>query len=260
MSSVLRTLLMASAVAVSASVEALAKDKYDVRIVSETLTAWDPAVHARVVADMKHAQASAGLMPPVKTRHELPRYPKDAKKTDLRGVAKLTARVGTSGKIEAFLTAEGDERLVEAVRGAVEKWRYSPLRLDGVAYETRLSLEVAFGIPEPPPLAFSFQFDSKGVDFDRWVRKFADQIRRNWFPTLARGQYSGRVVLSCRVTREGAVTNVVVVQPSPVEAFNTASLKLIRISSPVAALPATYPLDVLELAVTFTYTNVPLTR
>jgi TonB family protein len=185
--SVLRTLLVASAVAVSASVQALAKDKYDVSIVRETLTAWDLAVHARVVADMKDGQTSAALKPPVKTRHRLPQYPKEAKKTDLRGMVKLTARVGTDGRIDAFVSAEGDERLVQAVRAAVEKWRYSAFRVDGVPRATRLSVEVAFGIPEPSPLTFLFQFDSKGVDLEGWVRKRADQTGVIGFRPLRAG-------------------------------------------------------------------------
>jgi outer membrane biosynthesis protein TonB len=42
--------------------------------------------------------------------------------------------------------AAGDPQLVDAVAAVVRKWRYSPMKIDGTAYELRLAVEVLFSL------------------------------------------------------------------------------------------------------------------
>ena len=52
------------------------------------------------------------------------------------------------------------------------------------------------------------QFDTKGVEFGPWIRRFVAQVRRNWFIPLAAMTMRGRVVITFNVHRNGALTDV----------------------------------------------------
>ena len=49
----------------------------------------------------------------------------------------------------------------------------------------------------------SIQFDTKGVDFGPWLRRFIAQIRRNWFVPYAAMSLHGHVVLRFNVHKDG---------------------------------------------------------
>jgi hypothetical protein len=51
-----------------------------------------------------------------------------------------------TGKIEEFTLEKGETELVKAVKAAMSKWRYKPLKLDGTAYDIKVSVEVAFNL------------------------------------------------------------------------------------------------------------------
>jgi TonB family protein len=116
-----------------------------VQIKTETLIAWDPALHARVIEDMADGVPSVGFRPPARTRGVLPRYPDAAKKAGIEGVVTVTARVGVNGKI-VKITGEGDEQLLRAVREALLQWRFRPLQIDGRPREMLLEVEFAFAL------------------------------------------------------------------------------------------------------------------
>lgn len=120
--------------------------KPEVRITKDSAAAWDPSVHARVVADMADGQASSALQPPTRVAYRIPSYPKAAAKTGLQGLVAVEARVGVNGKIQEFTVEKGHAQLVEAVKAAVSKWRYKPLKLDGTAYEIKINVEVVFNL------------------------------------------------------------------------------------------------------------------
>ena len=82
------------------------------------------------------------------------------------------------------------------------------------------------------------QFDTKGVEFGPWIRRFVSQVRRNWFVPMAAMSLRGRVVLTFYVHRNGALTDVQVVQPSEIESFNTAAVNALLASNPTQPLPA----------------------
>ena len=69
---------------------------------------------------------------------------------------------------------------------------------------------------------------------------------------------SGHVVLQFNIHRNGAITDLVVVQPSSIEAFNNAAYGAIVTSNPTAPLPPEYPSDQALFTVTFYYNEEPL--
>jgi TonB family protein len=106
------------------------------------------------------------------------------------------------------------------------------------------------GAQEPLP---EIQFDSKGVEFGPWIRRFVVQVKRNWFVPQAAMLMSGRVVITFHVHRNGNITDITVVKPSPIEAFNTAAVNALRRSSPTLPLPDEYPDEKVFFTVTFMY-------
>ncbi len=67
----------------------------------------------------------------------------------------------------------------------------------------------------------TIQFDTKGVEFGPWLRRFVAQVRRNWFIPQAAMTFHGHVVLQFNIHKDGTITDVSVLQPSDIEGFNT---------------------------------------
>jgi len=101
------------------------------------------------------------------------------------------------------------------------------------------------------------QFDTKGVEFGPWIRRFVSQVRRNWFVPMAAMSMKGRVVITFFVHRNGALTDVTVVRPSEIDSFNTAAVNTLLASNPTIALPPEYPDDKAFFTVTFYYNESP---
>ncbi len=103
----------------------------------------------------------------------------------------------------------------------------------------------------------TIQFDSKGVEFGPWLRRFVAQVRRNWFVPDAAMTFRGRVVLQFNIHRSGRITDLVVAQPSDIGAFNRAAANAILGSNPTEPLPPEYPEDQAFFTVTFYYNEQP---
>jgi len=103
----------------------------------------------------------------------------------------------------------------------------------------------------------AIQFDTKGVEFGPWIRRFVSRVRRNWFVPEAAFSFHGRVVLQFNIHRDGHITDVAVVQPSEIDAFNRAAYNAILGSNPVEPLPPEYPDDRAFFTVTFYYNESP---
>ena len=99
----------------------------------------------------------------------------------------------------------------------------------------------------------TIQFDTKGIDFGPWLRRFVAQVKRNWFIPSAAMTFRGHVVLQFNIHRDGRITDVAVVKPSAIEAFNRAAFNAIIGSNPVEPLPPQYPDDRAFFTVTFYY-------
>ena len=101
------------------------------------------------------------------------------------------------------------------------------------------------------------QFDSKGVEFGPWLRRFVAQIRRNWFVPYAIWSMHGHVVLTFNVHRDGTLTDLTVLQPSHVESFTNSAFNALRSSDPTQPLPLAYPDDQAFFTVTFYFNEAP---
>ncbi len=104
------------------------------------------------------------------------------------------------------------------------------------------------------------QFDTKGVEFGPWVRRFVAQVKRNWFVPYAAMTMRGHVVLQFNVHKDGRITDIAVVGPSNVDAFNNSSANAILQSNPTEPLPPEYPSDKAFFTVTFYYNEEPPAR
>jgi TonB family protein len=101
------------------------------------------------------------------------------------------------------------------------------------------------------------QFDTKGVEFGPWIRRFISQVRRNWFVPMAAQTMRGRVVITFNVHRNGALTDVTVVRPSEIESFNISAVNALLASNPTTPLPPEYPDNKAFFTVTFYYNENP---
>ncbi|HTL43051.1 MAG TPA: TonB family protein [Vicinamibacterales bacterium] len=103
----------------------------------------------------------------------------------------------------------------------------------------------------------SIQFDTKGVEFGPWLRRFIAQIKRNWFVPYAAMSLHGHVVLQFNVHKSGAITDLRVVQPSAIDAFTNSAFHAIQLSNPTMPLPPEYPDDQALFTVTFYFNETP---
>jgi TonB family protein len=101
------------------------------------------------------------------------------------------------------------------------------------------------------------QFDTKGIDFGPWLRRFVAQVKRNWFVPYAAMTFRGRVVLQFNIHKNGTITDLVVAGPSNIDAFNRAANNAILGSNPTEPLPPEYPEPVAAFTVTFYYNEEP---
>ena len=103
----------------------------------------------------------------------------------------------------------------------------------------------------------AIQFDTKGVEFGPWVRRFIAQIKRNWFVPYAAMSLRGHVVVTFNVHKDGSITDVSVAGASPIDAFNNSSFNAIAASNPTQPLPPEYPSDHAFFTITFFYNETP---
>lgn len=101
------------------------------------------------------------------------------------------------------------------------------------------------------------QFDSMGVDFGPWLRRFKNQVERNWLIPQAAMSFKGRVVIQFHVLRNGTITDLVVREPASIPSLTAAALNSLKLSNPTTALPPEYPADKVLFTVTFHYNEDP---
>lgn len=103
----------------------------------------------------------------------------------------------------------------------------------------------------------SFQFDTKGVDFGSWLRRFRAQVYRNWLIPYAAMALHGHTVVRFTIHKDGTITDLIVLQPSTIDAFTKAAFNAIKTSNPTVALPPEYPDDRMVMTVIFYYNETP---
>jgi len=123
----------------------------------------------------------------------------------------------------------------------------------------RYTQNQSFDNPQGGSGAFgpAIQFDTKGVEFGPWIRRFIAQIKRNWNIPYAAMSLRGHVVLTFNVHKDGSISDLTVVAPSQVDGFNNAAYNALLASNPTQALPPEYPSDKAFFTVTFYYNESP---
>jgi TonB family protein len=103
----------------------------------------------------------------------------------------------------------------------------------------------------------SIQFDTKGVEFGPWIRRFIAQIKRNWLIPYAAMAMKGHVAITFYIHKDGSITELAVPGPCNVEAFNRAAYNALATSNPTYPLPPEYPSERAFFTVVFYYNEVP---
>jgi TonB family protein len=103
----------------------------------------------------------------------------------------------------------------------------------------------------------TIQFDSKGVEFGPWIRRFIAQVKRNWMIPYAAMSMRGHVAITFYVHKDGRISELTLAGPSGVEAFNNAAYNALSWSNPTQPLPPEYPDDRAFFTVTFFYNEQP---
>jgi TonB family protein len=106
-------------------------------------------------------------------------------------------------------------------------------------------------------IAPSIQFDTKGVEFGPWLRRFIAQIRRNWFIPYAAMTMRGHVVVTFYVHKDGRISDIAILKPSDIDAFTHSGRNAIAASNPTIPLPPEYPDDKAFFTVTFYFNENP---
>jgi TonB family protein len=107
------------------------------------------------------------------------------------------------------------------------------------------------------PFGPTIQFDTKGVEFGPWIRRFIAQIKRNWDIPNAAYFMRGHVVITFNVHKDGQITDLTVIGPSDVDAFNNSAFNALLTSNPTQPLPEEYPDNRAFFTVTFYYNETP---
>lgn len=103
----------------------------------------------------------------------------------------------------------------------------------------------------------SFQFDTKGVDFGAWLRRFRAQVYSNWNIPYAAMALHGHTVLRFTIHRDGTISDLLILQPSTVDSFTKAAFNAIKASNPTVPLPQEYPDEHMVMTVVFYYNENP---
>jgi TonB family protein len=97
------------------------------------------------------------------------------------------------------------------------------------------------------------QFDSKGVDFGSWLRRFRAQVYHNWLIPAVASVIPGQVVISLNIHRDGRITDLQILKSSGNEALDSAAFNALKNSNPTVPLPPAFPDEVAPFIVTFHY-------
>ncbi len=108
---------------------------------------------------------------------------------------------------------------------------------------------------QPPSTArrATLKFDTKGVEFRPWVKRFIAAVRHNWKVPTDQLMQSGQVVVTFKVAKNGAISDIALLRRARVESFNTYATSALKMTDPADPLPPKYPSEYAFFTVTFFY-------
>jgi TonB family protein len=101
----------------------------------------------------------------------------------------------------------------------------------------------------------SATFNTKGVEFGPWFRRFFARVKEHAFVPDAPA--SGHVAVTFSVRTDGSIADLTIASPSPIEDFNRAAHDVVVASNPFQPLPREYPEDQAFFTLTFYYNERP---
>lgn len=75
--------------------------------------------------------------------------------------------------------------------------------------------------------------------------------------SIAAMRSKGHVVVTFYVNRDGAITDLAVLRPSPIASFNNSAYHAVASSSPLPPLPSAYPDESAFFTMTFYFNETP---
>ncbi len=204
---------------------------------SDSRAAEDAA--ARALAEAAQAQANAAAAAPAPAEGGLEMRERDTAvlPRGTQGTVAPPARTGTAAAARPPGGALG-----EALRN-----------LEKYVQDEALNNQGGGNSPFGPYI----QFDTKGVEFGPWIRRFIAQIKRNWLIPEAAMLLKGHVAITFNVHKDGRITDIAVLKPSGVDAFDRAAANSLAWSNPTQPLPPEYPSPTAFFTVTFFYNEQP---
>jgi TonB family protein len=101
------------------------------------------------------------------------------------------------------------------------------------------------------------QFDSKGVDFEPWVKAYVATLKQRWVIPRSASGTTGRVVIALVMRKSGVVSGVEIVGPSTEAGFNESAQAAVLAARPAPPLPEAFPDDACPMRVTFYFNELP---
>jgi TonB family protein len=103
---------------------------------------------------------------------------------------------------------------------------------------------------------------TEGVDFDSYLRRVLDSVRRNWYsiiPESARMGEKGKVYIDFEILRDGSVpgSEPILMMTSGKDPLDRAAMSSIRASSPFEPLPSAFSGPLIKLRFAFYYNITP---
>jgi protein TonB len=79
----------------------------------------------------------------------VPVYPSMARSARVQGVVTVDAIIQPSGKLTDMKVVDGHPLLIDAALEALRQWRYRPAKLNGLAVESPVHINVVFRLVYP---------------------------------------------------------------------------------------------------------------
>jgi TonB family protein len=137
-----------------------------------------------------------------------PKYPEAAVKAKVEGKVVIEATTNPEGEVVEAKVLQGHPLLRQAAVEAIKQWKYEPFILAGKKTPVQFTVIVSFSLPaksEDKPIALSAQQHPKLIK----------RVDPKYPPEALKAGVSGKVVLEATTSKEGDVTDLVVIDGHP---------------------------------------------
>jgi TonB family protein len=147
------------------------------------------------------------------------KYPEEAVKAKVEGKVVIEATTNTEGDVVEAKALHGHPLLKQAAVDAIKQWKYEPYIVKGEKKPVQFTVIVNFRLPrksEDKPITLSAQQPPKLIK----------RVNPKYPPEALKAGVAGKVVLEATTSKNGDVTNAVVIDGHPL--LNPAALAALR--------------------------------